>query len=107
MGIKLNISNVKIGGSARMLNNATMTNLDCTEIGLHDIEINGQAQLLENLEIKPVIKENNVDGYARVKEVPEVKQWDIKKFWKCVVAHLKDFLKDVLASIIANHITKL
>lgn len=116
MGIKINISNLKICDNAEVLNNAVISGHDDVEIGLHDLEINGQVQLLENLEINSILNQlnekvcvmdKNTDEYPRIKEILAVKQWDKKKFYKCIVTHLSDFSKGVLASIVANCITKL
>lgn len=116
MGIRINVSNAKISDNAKVLNNAVISGQDDVEIRLHDLEINGQTQLLENLDINSILKQlnekvcimdKNTDEYPRVKEILAEKQWDKKKFYKCIVAHLSDFSKGVLASIVANCITKL
>ena len=116
MGIKISMSNVKMCDNASVLNNAVISNQEDVEIDLCDMEMSGQIQLLENLEINSVLKQlneklsimdKNTDEYFRIKEILEVKKWDRKKFYQCIVKHIGDFSKGVLASVIANCITKL
>ena len=51
MGVKIDMGNVKISGSARLLNNASIRENEDTVISMNGVEILENAAVLENLNI--------------------------------------------------------
>ena len=115
MGIEINLSDLNIGRNAEVMNGATVRNSDDVQISLENIEIREYAKVLNHLEIDPVINElrqqaqsmdRNSDEYLEIKNIVSVKQWNKDNFIKCAIKHIGEFSQGVLASIIANYITK-
>lgn len=115
MGIKINISGAKISDNASVLNHASIKSNEDVDIELQDFEINGQAVLLDNLEINTFLEElnqeaqkidENSDEYLEIQEILKVKQWNKKDFIKCIAKHVGDFSQGVLASVVANLLGK-
>lgn len=113
MGIKINISGAEISGNARVLNNASIRGVDDVNVEAKNLQVSGDALVLENLEINSVLEElnkrvqqmdKNSYEYERIQKILKVKRWNKKKFAKSVVKHLSEFSQGVLASVVANHI---
>lgn len=112
MGVEINISNSKIAG--RVMNHADIGNNDLC-FKLHNTEIDEHAVILEKLKIESVLKQLEQEcqkmdkdsmEYLSIREILSVRKWHKKAFVNRVTKHLADFSKGVLASIIANMITK-
>jgi len=111
MGVEINLSGLKISDNAKVLNNATIKNNDDICIQLHNSEIFGEAIVLDNLEISPVLEElkqelqsmnQNSKEYSEIQKILKVQQWSKKSFVKCITKHLGEFSQGVLASVVAN-----
>ncbi len=110
MGPEINLNGSKIGGNARVLNNAAIKNND-THIELQNSEIYGKAIVLENLEIAPVLEglkqkvksmNQNSKEYSEIQNILGVQRWSKREFIKCITKHLGEFSQGVLASVVAN-----
>lgn len=115
MGINISLSDMKINDNAKVLNNASIKSNEDVSINLQSMEINGQAAVLNDLEIDSVLQElnkriqkmdKNSDEYFRIQEILKVKRWKKKNFINCVIAHMGEFSQGVLASVLANFLTK-
>lgn len=116
MGIEITISNTNISDNSSILKNTIIKNNDDISVKLHNLDVNGQATILENLEINLVLEEldrkaqlmdKNTSEYSSIQEVLKEEQWNKKSFAKRILEHLGEFSQGVLASVIANFITSL
>ena len=116
MGIEINLKGLSVKGDSEILNNAKISSCsNDVHIDLEEIEIDGQAKLLNNLEITPILEQlrqqalnMDIDSkeYPAVQSILGVKGWEKEAFVKCIRKHVGDFSKGVLASIVANYITR-
>lgn len=115
MGIEINLSNLNIGKNTEFMNNAKIKNSNDVHINLEHMEIHDYVKVLNHLEIDPVLNElkyqslsmdKNSAEYLKIKNIIGEKQWDKVDFIRCAIKHISEFSQGVLASIIANYITK-
>lgn len=115
MGIEINLSNLDISGNAEIMGNAKIRNNDDVLISLNHAKIGENAKVLNDLEIDSVLNElkqqvqlmdRNSAEYLKIKKIVGVKQWNKEDFISCVLKHIGEFSQGVLASIVANFITK-
>lgn len=113
MGINISISGANISDNAGVLNDASINGSDDVNLELNDLQVSGNATVLEHLEINPVLEELNKkvlqmdkssNEYSKIQEILKVKRWNKKQFINSVAKHLSEFSQGVLASIVANHI---
>lgn len=116
MGIEINLSNMRINGDAEILNRATISENKDIGIKLNNLEVNGKAVVFDDLKINSILDElnaslqrmdKNSDEYCKIQDMLQEKQWNEKKFVKCVKEHVSNFSQGVLASIVANFLTSL
>ncbi len=116
MGINITISNSNISENAKVLGNAKLANSpnDNITMNIVDTVINGDAEVLKDLEISSVLTElehqiqtmdKNSAEYLRLKNILAEKQWDKQNFLACIKKHLGEFSQGVFASILANLLT--
>ncbi len=83
---------------------------------LNNLEVNGKAVVFDDLKINSILEElnasvqrmdKNSDEYYKIQDILQEKQWNEKKFIKCVKEHVSNFSQGVLASIVANFLTNL
>jgi len=115
MGIEIDLSNLNISGNAEIMNDVKIRNGNDVHISLKHAEINEQTKVLNNLEVDSVLNElrqqaqsmdKNSAEYLKIKKIIDVKQWNKDDFAGCVIKHIGEFSQGVLASIVANFITK-
>ncbi len=115
MGIEINISDLNISGDAEILNKTKIRSNSDVDIDLKHLDINGNAKLLNNLEVDSVLnelrqKEQSMDinsaEYPQIKRITSQNQWNKDDFVGCVMKHISEFSQGVLASIVANLLTK-
>ena len=115
MGIEINLEHLNISGNAEVMENAKIRNNNDVYIGLRHSDISERAKILNNLEIDSMLKElmrqaqimdKDSIEYPKIKEILNVKRWDKTDFIKCISKHISEFSQGVLASIVANFITK-
>jgi len=115
MGIKIDLNDLNISGNAEVMENVKIRNSNDVHIGLKRMNIGENAKILNNLEIDSTLKElasqaqimdKNSDEYPQIKKILSVKQWNKDDFIECVLKHISVFSQGVLASIVANFLTK-
>lgn len=114
MEIDINLNNLHVKGDAEIIEDAQISGNNI-HIDLEEIEIEGQAKILNNLDIIPILEllrqqaanmdEGSVE-YSAVQSILKVKGWDKHSFAKCIRKHVSEFSKGVLASIVANYFTR-
>lgn len=116
MRIEINLSDMRINGDAQILNRATIQGSQDVGIKLNNLEVNGKAVVFDDLKINSILEElnasvqrmdKNSDEYYKIQDMLQEKQWNEKKFIKCVKEHVSNFSQGVLASIVANFLTNL
>lgn len=111
MAINITVDNSKISDNSSVLGRATIEGTKDTDltIKLKELEVNGQATVLDDLKVKVMeelkheassMDKNSVE-YKEIQEFLEKKQWNKSH----IINHLKSFSEGVLASIIANYLT--
>lgn len=115
MGIEISLHDLKVSGSAEIMNGAKVRSNNDVHISLEHAEIKEYAKVLNDLEIDSVLNElsqqartmdkNSVE-YQEIRKIIGVKQWNKNEFVKCITKHISEFSKGVLASIVANAISK-
>lgn len=115
MGIEINLSDLNISGNAEVMENVKIRNNSDAHIGLKHIDISENAKLLNNLEIDSILKElaqqvqfmdKNSIEYSQIKKILSVKQWNKDEFIGRTIKHIAVFSQGVLASIVANFLTR-
>lgn len=110
MGVVINIKNSKIGGSAKVLNNATIQGQASVE--LDSVTIDGNAIVLDNLNIQDFCQEMGCrygqmtpEEYISIQKVLSQRS-NREKFLKQLKTHLVNFTEGVAASIVAGRLMK-
>lgn len=115
MGIEIKMSGMEISGNSKVLDNAVIKNNEDINISLQDSKISEHASVLSDLEIENVLEELNhktqsmdksSKEYLEICEILEMQTGNKKELFKCITSHLGEFSQGVLASVIANLITK-
>lgn len=115
MGIEINLNDLNISGSAEVMENVKIRNSNDVHISLKHLDMIENAKVLNNLEIDSILKEliqqaqvmdKNSLEYSRIKKILGIKQWNKDNFIECVLKHISEFTQGVLASVVANIITK-
>lgn len=115
MGISIKMSGLDIGDDSKVFNNVVIKNNDDIDVELKDTRIFGGASVLSDLEIENVIKELNHEvqsmdksskEYSEICEIMKIPIWNKKEIFKCIISHLGEFSQGILASVIANVITR-
>ncbi|MDE7203763.1 MAG: hypothetical protein K2O91_18145 [Lachnospiraceae bacterium] len=115
MGIEIDLNDLNISGNAEVMGNVRIRNSNDVHISLKHSDISENAKVLNNLEIDPILKElmqqiqvmdKDSLEYSRIMKILGVKQWNKNDFIGCVLKHISEFSQGVLASIVANMITK-
>lgn len=115
MGIEINLSDLNISGNAEVMDNIKIRNNSDVHIDLKHLDISEDAKLLNNLEIDSILEElaqkvrfmdRNSDEYPQIKKILSIRQWNKDEFIKQTVRHITDFSQGVLASIVANFLTR-
>lgn len=114
MGVEINIGNTRISDKSSVLNNATIRSNDNVKVNILDSEINGQAVVLEDLEIDSILEllKQKVDQmdkdsreYLEIQKILSAEQINQKDILGRIKRHLIEFSQGVLASIVANMLT--
>jgi len=115
MGIEINLSDLNVSGNAEVMDNVKIRNNSDVHIDLKHLDISEDAKLLNNLEIDSILEElaqkaqfmdKNSDEYPKIKKILSKRQWNKAEFIKQAVRHITDFSQGVLASIVANFLTR-
>lgn len=115
MGIEIDLSDLNVSDNAEIMDNIKIRNSDDIHISLKNLEISEYARVLNNLEVDSVLNElkqqaqsmdTNSAEYSQIKQIVNAKQWNKAAFVGCVMKHISEFSQGVLASIVANFITK-
>lgn len=114
MAIQIEICNSKISDKAKLLKNTNIKGESDTQIKIDNLDMSGDASVLEGLEISEIINDLNNEirninsddpeykGLQNILCADTSKPEEIKRKIK---AHIAEFSKGVLASIVANLIT--
>ena len=114
MAIQIEISNSKISGNAKLLNNVNIKGTSDAQIKVTELDMDGNASVLEDIEVSKVIEKlstriQELDRNSiEYKELQKILNTDVSRkdeIKKKMVTHLVDFSKGILASIIANFMT--
>ena len=101
MGTVINLKNVEIGDNARVLNSAAITG--SASIGLDSVTINGDAVVLNNLNIQDFCQEiKRTETQALLRQQSD----DRGAFLKSLKNHLVSFAEGIAASIVAGCLMK-
>ena len=71
MGVKIDMSDLEIGGDAKILNDAKVSSKSKVDINVENVNVKGKAEVLNELnagkesEVKVKIKDTTIDGNAR------------------------------------------
>lgn len=110
MGVVINIKNSKIRDNARVLNNATI--LGQATVELDSVTIDGNAVVLDNLNIQDFCQEMN-HNYAKMTPEEYISFQKVlsqksnkEKFLKQLKTHLVNFTEGVAASIVAGRLMR-
>lgn len=115
MGIKIDMSNVKIGGSAQVLNNASIRGNGDADISLSGAEITGNTVILDNLKIEPFMEElqnalsktdANSPEYGSLKQIAEAKGKNKETIVEMIKKHIGTFSEGVLEKVLAAYISR-
>lgn len=115
MGIEIDLNDLNISGNAEVMDNVKIRDNSDVHIGLKHLDISEDAKLLNNLEIDSILKklaqqeqfmDKDSDEYSQIKKILSKKQWNKDEFIERVIRHITDFSQGILASIIANFLTK-
>ena len=107
MGTVINLKNVEIGDNARVLNSAAITG--SASIGLDSVTINGDAVVLNNLNIQDFCQEiKRTETQMTPEEYSSIRQQsdDRGAFLKSLKNHLVSFAEGIAASIVAGCLMK-
>lgn len=111
MGTVINLKNVEIGDNARVLNSAAITG--SASIGLDSVTINGDAVVLDNLniqdfcqEIKRTETQMTPEEYSSIQALLRQQSDDRSAFLKSLKNHLVSFAEGIAASIVAGCLMK-
>ena len=115
MGIKIDMSNAKIGGQTQVLNNASIRgNTDAT-IDMNGIEIMGNAVVLDQLNIEPFLDDlqsamnkmdTNIPEYQGMKQIMESKDKGKDTLARMIAKHIGTFSQGVLENVLAAYISR-
>ena len=115
MGIEIDLDDLNVSGNAEVMEHVKIRNSNDVHVGLKHLNISENAKVLKNLEINPILNElmqqvQDMDGnsaeYPKIKKILDEKKWNKTEFVECVSKHISEFSQGVLASIVANFITK-
>ena len=115
MGIEINLSDLNISGNAEIMDNVKIRNTNDLHIALKNSDIKENAKVLNDLEIDSLLNElmqqarvmdKNSREYPKIKKILGIKQWNKDDFIECVLKHTSEFSQGVLASIVANFLTR-
>lgn len=111
MGTVINLKNVEIGDNARVLNSAAITG--SASVGLDSVTINGNAVVLDNLniqdfcqEIKRAETQMTPEEYSSIQALLCQQSDDRGAFLKSLKKHLVSFAEGIAASIVAGCLMK-
>ena len=106
---------MNVNGNAEIMERVKIRNSTDVHIGLKNSDISENAKVLNDLEVDSVLNElkqqaqsmdKNSDEYLKLKKMIDVKQWNKDDFIECVLKHTSEFSQGVLASIVANFLTR-
>lgn len=112
---EISVENLDISGSAEVGNDIRIVDNEDGKISIKDIIIKGDAKILNNLDIQAVKNDlvsilSGMDKesreYMSMKRIMDNGENDDKTFRKKLFDHLKNFTEGVVASVVANYITK-
>lgn len=115
MAINISIKNSNFRGNSRILNNATINSANSVDVQLDNVDTSDGTRILEGLNIVDVISElekrkysldNNSEEYRDINRILLNKRLTRNDMLSLFAQHLGNFSQGILASIIANHITK-
>lgn len=114
MGINIDMSNMIIGGNAKILNDASLIGGD-VNVKMSSMHIDGDALLMQGFvvndfyaQLNEKINNMNTDSpeYKSIKRILQIPQSDKKLIAKEVTKHIYTFSKGVLENVLANYISR-
>jgi hypothetical protein len=115
MAIEINMQNIKVGGNARVFNNASIKGNTDAKIDLSNAKIDGTAVLLENFKMDSFFEElhqkaGSMDQssaeYQSIRQILQVPEKDKKTIAQMVTKHIASFSQGVLENVLAGYINK-
>lgn len=115
MGCKIDISGLKVGGDAEILDRVEIGEVDNIDINVKNLNVDGKMTLLNDLQINTLIAElrekslsmdKNSKEYVGIQEILRKKKWNKADFIKQIGRHMASFSEGVLASIVAGFLIK-
>jgi len=113
MAINITLRNVKASDQASLLNNAHIKSSDVS-IGVEDLVLKGEANVLSHLKIEDTLQEldqvfKSLDvhhpEYYSIRDILSTSRKDKRLLAAKFVKHVGNFAQGVLASVLANHIS--
>lgn len=114
MGVKITLDGIKAGGNTKVLRNAKIRSTDA-ELILRDLTVDGNAEILENLDIDDFCNEVMSDDvlfgmspeeYISFQKVIKHKNRNRSTFLNSLFQHLLSFSEGVIASVVASFLTQ-
>ena len=115
MGIRINMSNAKIGGNAKVLNNARITGNVDADVEMSRTEIMCNAEVLNDLRLDPFLEElqaaldgmdSNTPEYDSMKQIVGSQCKDRDTVIGMIVKHIGLFSQGVLENVLAAYISR-
>lgn len=114
MGINIDMSNMTIGGNAKILNDASFSGGD-VDVKMSGTHIDGDAVLMQGFVVNDFYTQlnekihsmdTNSSEYQSIKRILQIPQNDKKLIAKEVTKHIYTFSKGVLENVLANYISR-
>lgn len=114
MAINIDMSNINIGGNAKILNNASLSGGD-VKINMNGMKVDGDAVLMEGFvvndfytELNNKVEQMDTDSleYKSIKRILQIPESNKRLLSKEITKHLYDFSKGVLQNVLANYLSR-
>lgn len=111
VGIKINMSGVKIGGNADVMNGISINGNVESQIDMNKAEIGGNIRVLNDAEIHTVLfkleeqlpfVDRNTNEYAEIQRILNEDHSNQKRVSERIAEHVGNFATGVLANIVSG-----
>lgn len=115
MGISIKMSGLEVSDDSKVFNHVVIKNNEDIDIDLRNSKIFGHASVLSDLEIENMLKELNYEvqnmdksskEYSGICEIIKMQMGNKTELFNRIANHLGEFSQGILASVIANYITR-
>lgn len=107
MAIEISITNSSFKDESKVLNNMKAATDEDVKIRLEDITLERNVQMLNDLEIGVLMQNEDIsrEEYFALQKIMKVKE-EKSKYRNMILEHISTFSQGVLASVVANMLTR-